>query len=141
MKSLSTLIGIMLLTTGLQVGAGDFDPYQEYQPYQPSYQPYQPQLYQSTYQVPPEYQAPPAYQPYQPYQPTYQAHQPYQAPPEYNAYDYAMDLVEKDIKRSGGRPESRAIPEWQAYEIGQRNYCNMIQGNPAAQRTCFDSLP
>ena len=128
MKSLSTLIGVLLLTTGLQAAAGDFDPWQP----QPN-----PFYSQTVAPTPLETFSVPIYsQPsYQPYQPTYQSS------PEYSSYDYAMDLVDKEIKRMGGPAPSRAIPEWQAYEIGQRNFCNAIQGNPAAQRRCFASLP
>ena len=92
MKSLSTLIGIMLLIAGTQAGAGDFGTYTN--PYADINNPYSDMNNPYSY----SYQSPRASYPsiVQPY-----SYQPYQAPPEYNAYDYAMDLVEKDIKRSG----------------------------------------
>ena len=129
MKSFSTLIGVLLLTTGLQVGAWDFEPWQ------PQPNPFYSQTVVST---PPVMIAPPTVFSV----PNSLYSQPsYQAPQAYDSYDYAMDLVDKQVRRMGGPAQSMETPVWQAYEIEQRNFCNIIQANPAAQRACFDSLP
>ena len=123
MKSLSILIGVLLLTTGLQVGAWDFEPWQP----QPN-----PFYSQTVVPTPPVTFSVPSSTYSQP---------SFLSTPAYDPYENAMNLMDKGIERMGGRPQSRATPEWQAYEIGQRNLCNAIQANAAAQRACFDSLP
>lgn len=60
-------------------------------------------------------------------QPSY--YQPYQAPRRANPYNYMRPA-----------PSSQT-PAWQANRQHQLNACNMIMGNPAAQRYCYNSVP
>lgn len=76
---------------------------------------------------------------YNPYAVPNKPFQPYQAP-TYNSPSQS-ELVEKSMYPYGRPDTSQMTPTWQANRIQAINACNMIWGNPAAQRDCFRGIP
>ncbi len=71
-----------------------------------------------------------------PYQ-SYRGGAPYASSYSSGALQRSMDRIERQERRNARQATSAS----QAHRQRAINACNMIQGSPAAQRTCFLGIP